>query len=386
MKSLQLWLKVLNLKKPPNRPYVCSYHFVDKRLTEEHPFSEKWLGYDADSTDQKATSHQDIIIYRYVPMTSQHKDADTQWEVLALTDHSYVSREPVNKPTCNEQTQCGGAEPLTHTILKNHTSSGFYTGLPISVFFDHVAFLQKFYMANLKMHITDQILITLMKLNLLQGDLAELFAVSQGVVSRILPYWIDTMEHRRMYIPWLPRETIQNTLPQCFKEKFPNTTCFIDCSETTLQKAHNIDSRGQSFSHYYSSNTLKYLVAVAPCELVILISPAYGGRCSDKFITQNSGFLEYLRPGDDVMEDTIRDLLYERKVNLAIPAFTQKGGQLSDKDVTITRRIAHMCIHVESTVPINLTHKMDHVLRICAALVNITVQDKKKHQSRVMLR
>jgi hypothetical protein len=42
-----------------------------------------------------------------VPMPPQHKDADTQWEVPALTDHSYVSREPVNK-----QTQCGGAEPF----------------------------------------------------------------------------------------------------------------------------------------------------------------------------------------------------------------------------------------------------------------------------------
>jgi hypothetical protein len=172
-----------------------------------------------------------------------------------------------------------------------------------------------------------------MKLNLLQGDLAELFAVSQGVVRRILPYWIGTMEHRRVYIPWLPRETIQNTLPQCFKEKFPNTTCFIDCSETTLEKAHNIDSRGESFSHYYSSNTLKYLVAIAPCGLIMLISPAYGGRCSDKFITQNSGFLGYLRPGDDVMEN---------RGFLAIPAFTQKGGQLSDKAVTITRRIANV--------------------------------------------
>jgi hypothetical protein len=51
----------------------------------------------------------------------------------------------------------------------------------VSVFFDHAAFLEKFYTANFKMHITDEILITLMKLklNLLQGDLAERFAVSQ---------------------------------------------------------------------------------------------------------------------------------------------------------------------------------------------------------------
>lgn len=45
--ALKLWLKAINLDKPPKRPYICSYHFVDKRPTEEHPYPEKWLGYDA---------------------------------------------------------------------------------------------------------------------------------------------------------------------------------------------------------------------------------------------------------------------------------------------------------------------------------------------------
>lgn len=316
-----------------------------------------------------------------------HKDADTQWEVQALTDHTYVGEK---KDVCNRETQCGGQEPLAHSILKNDTSCVLYTGLSLCAFFDLVKYLEQFYKANFKTHLVDQILMTTMKLklNLLQADLAERFAVSQGLVSRIISYWIDTMEENmRIYIPWLPRETIRSTMPQCFRETFPNTTCIIDCTETTLQKPHNLDSRGESYSHYYSSNTIKYLVAIAPCGLVMFISPAYGGRCSDKFITQESGFLEYLRPGDEVMADRgfpIRDLLFERKVNLVLPAFTRKGGQLSDEDVTATRRIANVRIHVErvirrlkvfkiisQTVPINLAYKMDKILRICAALVNM---------------
>ncbi|XP_039652099.1 uncharacterized protein LOC120556523 [Perca fluviatilis] len=396
--SLRLWLKALNLKKPPKRPYVCSFHFVNTRPTEDHPVPEKWLGYEVPiktprrrvrrlADTAKLTDEADQAVPQSESPT--HKDADTQWEVQALMDHTYILGQKKNH-VCDRETQCGGEEPLARAILKNDTSCVLYTGLSLSAFFDHVKYLEQFYKANFKMHVMDQILMTMMKLklNLLQGDLAERFAVSQGLVSRILSYWIDTMEeHMRIYIPWLPRETIRSTMPQCFREKFPNTTCIIDCTETTLQKPHNLDSRGESYSHYYSSNTIKYLVAIAPCGLVTFISPANGGRCSDKFITQESGFLEYLRPGDEVMADrgfTIRDLLFERKVNLVLPAFTHKGGQLSDEDVTATRRIANVRIHVErvirrlkvfkiisQTVPINLAHKMDKILRICAALVNM---------------
>ncbi len=189
------------------------------------------------------------------------------------------------------------------------------------------------------------------------------------------------------YIPWLPKETILATMPQCFKEYYPGTTCIIDCSETPLQKASNLDSRAESFSLYYAQNTVQYLVAIAPCGLIMFISPAYGGRSSDKFFTSDSGFLEYLRPGDEVLADqgfTIRDLLCERKVNLTIPAYTKRGTQLSEEDTTSTMGIANVRVHVEriicrlkhfriisQLVPINLAPKIDETLRICAALCNV---------------
>lgn len=43
----RLWLRALNLKKPPKKPYVCSFHFVDGKPTIQHPYPEKWLGYEA---------------------------------------------------------------------------------------------------------------------------------------------------------------------------------------------------------------------------------------------------------------------------------------------------------------------------------------------------
>ena len=110
----------------------------------------------------------------------------------------------------------------------------------------------------------------------------------------------------------------------------------------------------------------------------MFISPAYGGRYSDNFIIANTGFLEYLRPGEEVMADrgfVIQDLQFERKIKLVLPAFTRRGLPLSEEDTTNMRRIANVRVHVErvirrlknsrivsQTVPISLAQKFDKIL------------------------
>jgi len=81
-----------------------------------------------------------------------------------------------------------------------------------------------------------------------------------------------------------------------------------------MEKASNLDSRGETYSNHKSHNTCKYLVAIAPCGLIMFVSSAYGGRESDKFITQDCDILDKLLPNDKVMADrdfTIGDLLFE---------------------------------------------------------------------------
>jgi len=54
----------------------------------------------------------------------------------------------------------------------------------------------------------------------------------------------------------------------------------------------------------------------------MFISKAFGGRDSDKFIVEKSGFMNYLLPGDKIMADrgfTIEDLLFPLRVKLNIP-------------------------------------------------------------------
>ena len=63
--------------------------------------------------------------------------------------------------------------------------------------------------------------------------------------------------------------------------------------------------------------------------------------------TMDSGFLDYLRAGDEVMADrgfTIRDLLDERRVSLNIPAFTYRRNQLTNEE-TDTHQASSQCPH-----------------------------------------
>ncbi|XP_026017886.1 uncharacterized protein LOC113018754 isoform X1 [Astatotilapia calliptera] len=310
----------------------------------------------------------------------------TQWEDPSQQDHQYCNRS-TRKEVQDKMTQC---DEVAYFILQNDADALLYTGIALETFNILVSTLEGCDDNEFTMPVRDQVLMTLMKLksNRVIGDLSRQFRISQSMASKIILHWLDKLEEVfRPLIPWLPKETIKATMPAAFKKTFPNTTCIVDCSETFLQKPRNLDSRRRSYSHYYSSNTVKYLVAVAPSGLIMFVSAAYGSQCSEKFITMDSGMLTYLKPGDEVMTGgdlTLKDLLFEREVGLVIPSFTKKRGQLTKEQVTDTRRIANVRIHVERAirrlkvykilsqiVPISMAPKIGKILRICAALVNL---------------
>jgi len=112
----------------------------------------------------------------------------------------------------------------------------------------------------------------------------------------------------------------------------------------------------------------------------------YGGRCSDKFIISDSGFLEHLHSGDEVMVGRgfmIRDVLNERGVKLTVPPCTKRDFQLLENS-SCSRNFAEVRIHMErvicrlkgfkilsETTPVSLIPMMDKILGICAALCNL---------------
>ena len=119
----------------------------------------------------------------------------------------------------------------------------------------------------------------------------------------------------------------------------------------------------------------------------------WGGRVSDKHLTENSGLLNHLIPGDTILADRgfdIEDSVGIYCARVSIPAFTKK--QLTGIDVEQTRRIANVCIHVErvigtirqkhtflsGTQPIDfITPRedgvalLDKVVSVCCALIKL---------------
>uniref|UniRef100_A0A672IZY4 THAP-type domain-containing protein n=1 Tax=Salarias fasciatus TaxID=181472 RepID=A0A672IZY4_SALFA len=325
--KLRMWLKALNLKKLPKNIFVCSFHFVEKKPTKENPFPELWMGYNR-SPQRRRRSFE-----RQTPASPQRKrsrlqpDAQTQWEDQTIAEHNYISKkQPINKEDKATQCEAENDPTVASTTVIDDDKSLLFTGVRKVQFFALVTSLLPFSKPSVKLPVVDQILMTLMKLrlNLLLGDIAHRFSVSTSMASIVIGHWIDVMgEQFKVLIPWLPRETICATLPFSIQ----------------------------------------------------------------RYITMDSGFLDYLKAGDEVMADrgfTIRNLLDERKVRLNIPAFTYRRSQLTNEEVTRTRRVANARIHVErvitrlkvfrilsQTIPITMTPRLDKILTICAGLANL---------------
>ncbi|KAK2193200.1 hypothetical protein NP493_14g07075 [Ridgeia piscesae] len=139
-------------------------------------------------------------------------------------------------------------------------------------------------------------------------------------------------------------------MPTVFRETYSNCHVVIDCTDVFIEFPANFTARSATWSNYKHHNTLKCLVACSPCGAVTFMSKAYGGRTSDKVITQRSGFLDLINQGDLVLADRgflIGEDLAARGATLVIPDFTRGKKQLSAREVERSRKIARVRIHVQ---------------------------------------
>ena len=173
----------------------------------------------------------------------------------------------------------------------------------------------------------------------------------------------------------------------------------IDCFEHEVftERPTNLLEKAQTFSSYKHHNTVKVLIGITPQGSISFLSKAWGGRTSDKFLTEKCGILNKFLPGDLVMADrgfTIYERWFFKSAELVIPTCTKGRSQLDPIDVENTMGIANARIHVERVIGLlrskytilqgTLTtdflmsnkeqHKVpliDGIIRVCSGLINL---------------
>lgn len=242
---------------------------------------------------------------------------------------------------------------------------------------------------DVSMH--DRLLLFLMKLKLgiTYSSLAILFSVSRMTAARHFNSVLRTLAaatQKWIFVP--PRHIIRSLMPNCFKVHYPNCTMIIDCTEVPTEQPASVAQQRALYSNYKGGYTLKFLVAITPNGAVCFHSKAYGGRCSDAFITVHSDFLKEVEPGDMIMADKgfpgITTDLGKAGAVLVMPPFLRGQGQFLEADVQQTYNIARVRIHVErmiqrikmynvlnTRVPIELIPAMSDVFHVCCVLANM---------------
>ncbi|XP_037560062.1 uncharacterized protein LOC119466118 isoform X2 [Dermacentor silvarum] len=340
-----------------------------------------------------------------VNTTSLLKDAETQTDITSSALNSFEGDNQALRAELNEVKGSLRRLQLSKASLEQDDNRvKFYTGLPsYTVLIALFALLESgvSHSANNVLTKFEELVLTLVRLRLgvpLQ-DLAYRFEVSQATATRVVNRWIAAMHVRlKQLVDWPSREQLQQTMPMAFRKAFGTSVAvIIDCFEIFIERPSSMLPRSQTWSRYKHHNTAKYLIGIAPQGAITFISKGWGGRTSDKLITESSGMLNHLLPGDTVLADrgfTIGDAVGIHRARLEVPAFTRGKPQLSAWEVEKTRKIANVRIHVErvigllrrkykilsSTIPIDLLAvqsedtltQLDKIVAVCAALTNLS--------------
>ena len=322
---------------------------------------------------------------------------------MAQLDRQQTYMQHITDELSSTKGQLLSTQLTEDSFRDNDDKTKFYTGIPSFSLLMHVLNLIaphiKRNSQNALCQFQEFLLVLIrLKLNSPLQDLAYRFNVSVPTAHRIFDRWIYVMSVRLNFlIQWPEQEELQATMPLVFQRNFgKKVAVIIDCFEIFTERPSSLIARAMTWSNYKHHNTVKFLIGVTPQGVISFISKAWGGRVSDKYLTENSGLLRRLLPGDIVLADRgfdIADSVGFYQAGLHIPAFTRGKKQLSAKEVE-TRKIANVRIHVERVIglvrrkysilqgilPIQLVTArrggdlapIDKIAIICCALTNLS--------------
>ena len=213
-------------------------------------------------------SREDSAVNQPVQLDS----LDFQYETeVSSTDEITKLPIPENyQDTCDVDIQCEILVPVSqkYTIdnfrLDDKTIN-YYTGFDD---FDH--YMMFFYClgpAAYELHYKctlmdpkDQLFMTLMKLRQAKDDveLALLFKVSESTVSRVIVTWINFLYFQLKELNiWPSKDIVQETMPDDFRRKFPQTRIILGAIEVPIEKPTHVNCQSVTWSNYKHKNTLK---------------------------------------------------------------------------------------------------------------------------------
>ncbi|XP_041929456.1 uncharacterized protein LOC121693843 [Alosa sapidissima] len=409
---------------------VCSLHFHSGKPANEmynsHPdwAPSRHLGH----TEMKATktaryerqekrkrqrtdstpAMDETVIDDLVPPVETPAPAEDGADQTLLTECDFCQRRraEINRLLEENRTlkcELGQRKMDEHFLKDDNVKVKYYTGLPhLEVVMGVLACVGPYMTQSSKVLSPFQMLfLTLMRLrlNLPIQHIAHLFFVDRKTVSKTFSDTINVLHARTSpLINWPGRDALHATMPHQFVEAFGKRVAVIlDCFEIFIQRPSNLKAQAQSYSHYKHNTTMKFLIGITPQGSIFFISKGWGGRVSDKHVTDNCGILDKLLPGDLVLADRgfdIQDSVGLMCAEVKIPAFTKGRCQLYARDVESTRKIAHLRIHVErvigtvrnkytilsAKVPIHMVLPckdedmtfLDKIVSVCCALTNMS--------------
>ena len=154
---------------------------------------------------------------------------------------------------------------------------------------------------------------------------------------------------------WPTRDIVIETMPECFKDTYPNARVMIDCTELFCQKPSSLTIQSSLFSHYRHDITYKGLVGVSPSGTITFISELYDGSTPGVEIVKKCGILnkELWKKDDDLMAGrgfTIKKQFERLGVPLNMSSYLARKDQLFEKEVTESYIIAAVRTHVERAI------------------------------------
>ena len=208
-------------------------------------------------------------------------------------------------------------------------------------------------------------------------DLAVRFKVSPSTVSRVFLTWTNFLYFMLGQIPiWSTEVEVKANLPDCFKLTYPNTFVILDCTEIKVQTPTSKVLNYEFYSSYKSHTTYKGFVRISPNGPITFVRSLFQGSVSDREIIRQSGILNLLEEGAEVMADKgflIEDLLKKVNAILVVPPFLGKTDHLFRSDVTGNNSF-EIRLYISNSTVCNFYHittiQCAHFTRLCKGLVN----------------